>query len=316
MPSVAIWVFEGISPFHLSVPCTVFGDLAHDYQISICADTPSICTSAGFTLQPTGTLDTLNQADIVIIPSWHAPYQPPNLALAKALQMSAARGTLCVGLCLGAYALAAVGLLDGKAATTHWAYCDDFKQRFPAVLLDADVLYVETQNIITSAGTAAAIDCCLHIIRQQCGAQEANRIARLMVTPPQRSGGQAQFIERPIPDRVSDTRIAQLMDNIRQQLDAPHTLDSMAAHVMMSRRSFTRHFQQLTHQSPGQWLLQERLHRVQQLLESSILTVDRIAELTGFATATTLRHHFKASFGVSPSHWRKTFAAEAPPLSH
>ena len=307
---IAILAFQHISPFHLSVPCVVFGD-AHPglppFTLRVCAvEAGPLRTSAGFSITCDYGLEGLEGADIIILPSWQAgrPVPPP---LLQALQQAAARGVQIVGLCLGAYVLAEAGLLDGRAATTHWAYAEDFASRYPQVRLDPAVLYVEDGLLLTSAGTAAGLDCCLHLLRQRYGAELANGVARRLVVPPHRQGGQAQFIEQPLPVRAGDSRLAGLLDWVRANLAQPHTLDSLAAQVAMSRRSFTRHFRKLTGCTVGQWLLSERLLLSQRLLERSGQGVEQIAALTGLGSPESLRHHFRQRYGVSPSQWRHSF---------
>ena len=306
-PVVAVLAFEGISSFHLSVPCAIFGDICKSFELKVFSESSSIRCSSGFTMTTNHNLGVLTQADIIIIPSWYAPFQPPSIHLAKALSDAHQRGAMLVSLCLGTYVLAAAGLLSGRKATTHWAYAEDFRHRFPDINLNPDVLYVDDGEIISSAGTAAGIDCCLHIIRQRLGIQEANRIARIMVVPPQRSGGQAQFIELPVTNRVSDQRIATVMDHVREHLRHKHSLDSLADQAMMHRRSFTRRFKRLTGLSVNEWLIEERLRYCQQLLESSSLSIEQVADQAGFGSVVTLRHHFRTRFGISPSEWRKMF---------
>jgi transcriptional regulator GlxA family with amidase domain len=212
-----------------------------------------------------------------------------------------------VGLCLGAYPLAAAGLLNGRRATTHWSVADDFAQRFPRVQVDRDVLYVDEGDVVTSAGTAAGIDCCLHLVRQLHGAEIANRLARRLVVAPHRAGGQAQFIEQPIPAAASDSRLASLIDQVRGSLSEAHSVDSMAARAAMSRRTFTRHFRQWTGTTPMDWLTSERVALAQRLLETTEASIERVAELSGLGSATSLRQHFRNSFGVAPGTWRKSF---------
>jgi len=243
----------------------------------------------------------------VIVPSWRNPTEPAPPALCEALRAADAAGAQLVGLCLGAFVLADAGLLDGRRATTHWAAAQAFAQRYPKVMLDADVLYVEDGPILTSAGTAAGIDCCLHLLRQRYGGEIANRVARRLVTPPHRQGGQAQFIEQPLPAHPRDSRLADLLDWVRAHLDQPHSLDSLAARALMSRRTFTRHFRQITGTTVGDWLLGERLALSQRLLETTDQPVERIAALAGFGSPVSLRQHFGRAFGVSPSAWRQTF---------
>ncbi len=308
MKKVAILAFEGMSPFHLSVPCVVFGDAAKHFQLTVCAESHQpMTTTAGFSISALQGIEAVEEADIVIVPSWYTPYQPPSAALISALQSAAARGSLVVGLCLGSFALAAAGLLDGKKATTHWAYFEAFKALFPHVEMDNDVLFVEQGNVVTSAGTAAGLDCCLKIARNELGSAAANDIARLLVVPPQRQGGQSQYISVPVPERVSDKRLAFLLEDVLKTLAEPHTIDVLAEKAGMSRRTFTRRFQAVTGKSFGHWLLAARLSHCQQLLESTAYDVEYIAGVSGFNNATTLRYHFKNAFGLSPSNWRKMY---------
>ncbi|WP_199181417.1 GlxA family transcriptional regulator [Enterovibrio norvegicus] len=312
--NVAVLAFEGMSPFHLTVPCIVFGDLSSHFTLKVCAESQDLLsTTAGFQLAASHGLDAFDSADIIIIPSWHMSYQPPSQALIAALQHAEKRGALVVGLCLGSYVLAAAGLLNQKQATTHWAFFDDFSSLFPDIQLETDMLYVECDNVITSAGTAAGMDCCLQIVRRILGSTEANHLARLLVVPPQRQGGQSQYVSVPMPERGTDLRLSQLLDDVLVTLNLPHTIDELAEKNMMSRRTFTRRFQAVTGKSFGKWLLAARLSHCQQLLESSTLSVEQIADACGFNNTVTLRHHFKKSFGISPSAWRKLFET---PLSN
>lgn len=319
---VAVVAFDRISPFHLCVPCVVFGEShpgAPAFDLRVCAAEPgSLRTTAGFAITEVHGLDALAQAQLIIVPSWRDPAERPPEALLQALVAAHRRGAQVTGLCLGAYVLAEAGLLDGRRATTHWAYAQDFARRYPAVQVDADVLYIDEGDVLTSAGTAAGIDCCLHLLRRRHGAVVANRVARRLVVPPHRQGGQAQFIEQPLPERASGTRLADLIDHARARLHEPHTLDSLAARAAMSRRSLTRQFRALTGSTVQQWLLGERLALVQRLLEQGDASVERIAEQAGFGSPVSLRHHFRAAFGVSPTAWRQTFVppARAPGSAH
>lgn len=308
---IAVVAYDRISPFHLSVPCLVFreslpGEL--NYHLQVCAPEPGrLRTTAGFELVVEHGLEVLADAQTIIVPSWHDTYERPPQALLDALVAAHARGAQLVGLCLGAFVLAETGLLDGRQATTHWAWARQFVERFPAVSLDAGVLYVDDGTLLTSAGTAAGIDCCLHLLRQHCGAKVANRVARRLVVPPHRQGDQAQFIEQPLPATARDDRLSDLLDWVRANLEQPHSLDSLADKVLMSRRTFTRHFRQLTGATVGDWLLAERLALSQRLLESTEQPIDQIAALAGFGSPVSLRHHFGRSLGVSPSRYRQSF---------
>lgn len=315
--SVAVVAFDGISPFHLSVPCLVFGQ-AHPglppFDFKVCAaETGAISTTAGFSLLVNHGLSALGTADTIIVPSWRDTLERPPEALLRALMAAQRRGAEVVGLCLGAYVLAEAGLLDARRATTHWAYAQDFAQRYPLIRVDADVLYVEDGNVLTSAGTAAGIDCCLYMLRQRYGAESANSVARRLVVPPHRQGGQAQFIEQPIPDSARSSRLAGLIDWVRANLDQAHTVDSLARQALMSRRTFTRQFRQSIGMSVVEWLHAERLGLVQRLLEGSDHSVDAISILVGFGSPESLRLHFRRAFGVSPTAWRATFRGCADP---
>ena len=312
--TIAILAFEGISPFHLSVPAIVFGDrdfLGTCYELMVCAETPGkVCTSAGFSMLIEHGLEALDRADIIIVPSWHEDVAiTPSDQLIAALNLACQQGRQLVGLCLGAYVLAASGLLSGKTATTHWAFAQDFAQRFPDVRLEPDVLYVREGNCTTSAGTVAGLDCCLSLVREWHGAEIANQIARTLVIPPHRQGGQAQFVSQPIPQSASSSRLDELMDHVRANLHQPIRIDEVAERAHMSRRTFTRQFRLRTGRSFGDWLLSERLFYAQRLLETTSLAMDRVAGQSGFASPVTFRYHFVRQFGLTPAAWRKSFAS-------
>ena len=312
---IAVIAFDGISPFHLSAPCLVLGegrrvDGVPPFVLQVCSWQPGpLRTSAGFSIGDVASLRTLAKADVVIAPSWHNPLEAPPPVLCRALQAAHARGALVVGLCLGAFVLAAAGLLDGKSATTHWAWTDEFARQFPHIPLQPDVLYLDAGDVVTSAGTAASLDCCLHLLRRWCGADVANRVARRMVLAPHRAGGQAQFIEQPLPIAAADTRMHQLLQWLQAHLVQPHSIDALAERMAMSRRSFTRHFQQATGCSVVQWLQHQRLALACRLLEQTTQSVEQIATHSGFQSALNLRTRFKATYGVSPGAYRGQFHA-------
>ncbi|MCX7062060.1 MAG: helix-turn-helix domain-containing protein [Gammaproteobacteria bacterium] len=308
---VAVVVFDQISPFHLAVPCVVFGDRHPGlpaFDLRVCAVTPgSLMTTAGFRVEIRHGLEALAAADMIIVPSWRDPAEAAPPALLEALRTAARRGARIVGLCLGACVLAEAGLLDGRRATTHWGYAQDFAMRYPSVQLDANVLYVDEGQIVTSAGTAAGIDCCLHLLRQGYGVEQANAVARRLVVPPHRQGGQAQFIDQPLPVSMRSSRLGEVIDWLRSHLDEAHTLDALAARALMSRRTFTRQFRLQTGATVGDWLLAERLAYSQRLLETTDQPIERIAQQVGLGAPSSLRAHFQRSFGVSPSQWRRSF---------
>ena len=311
---VVVVAFEGILPFHLAVPCAVFQSRSPEekspFRLRVCsAEGKDVHSAAGFTIGTPYGLDELARADVIVVPSWRDPSEVPPAPWLAALQRAARRGTRIVGLCLGAFVLAYAGLLDGRRAATHWAWSHELSERFPSIRVDADVLYIDEGNIVTSAGAAAGIDCCLHLVRQLLGAEMANHIARRMVVSPFRRGGPAQFIEQPLPELPADQRMARLLESVQRHLHEDHPLDAIADRVAMSRRSFTRHFRQLTGNSFGDWLLTQRLNEAQRLLEATSLPLERIAAAIGLGSPITLRQHFQRAYGVSPTHYRRTFNA-------
>jgi transcriptional regulator GlxA family with amidase domain len=313
LSTVAVVAFDGISPFHLSVPCMVFGndfsgpDLPR-FRLLVCAETPgSLRTTAGFTIAVEHSLSALAKAQTVVVPSWRDPMERPSEALLKALRAAHKRGARIVGLCLGAFVLAEAGLLDGRPAATHWALAPAFAARYPQVSLQPDVLYVDDGDVLTSAGTAAGIDCCLHLLRRDFGAEAANRVARRMVVAPQRQGGQAQYVEQPLPATGSDHRLSAILAWVQENLRQPHSLDTLAARALMSRRTFTRHFRHITGTTVGQWLASQRLALAQRQLESTGRSMEQIAQDAGFGSAVSLRQHFAATLGTSPSMYRREF---------
>ncbi|EDZ98988.1 transcriptional regulator, AraC family [Burkholderia sp. H160] len=313
---VAVVAFDRISPFHLSVPCVVFGEDRRDggvpaFDFRVCAaETGALATTAGFSIALTHGLEALADAHTIIVPSWRDPDEPPPAALLDALRAAHARGALLVGLCLGAFVLAAAGILDGRPASTHWAWADDFARRYPRVRLDPDVLYVDDGNVLTSAGTAAGLDCCLHVLRKICGARAANHVARRLVVSPHRQGGQAQYVQQPMPPNPRGDRLSGLLDWVSGNLATPHTLDTLAARALMSRRTFTRRFRLATGTTVGAWLLAQRLALAQQLLESTDESVEAIAANAGFGSAASLRQHFGDAFRTSPTAWRREFRGD------
>ncbi|MYM92865.1 GlxA family transcriptional regulator [Duganella vulcania] len=316
---IAVIAFDGINPFHLSVPCQVFGAQRADcdsatFDVKVCAEDPGapLTTTAGFDIIATHGLAALSRADIVILPSWHSDCRPAPHSLLQALRRAHQRGAQVVGLCVGAFPLAEAGLLDGRTATTHWALADTMSERYPKIRVDREVLYVDEGEVVTSAGVAAGLDCCLHLLRQLCGAEIANRVARQLVVAPHRQGGQAQFIERPLPVTGSDDRFAQVLAWVGEDLTQDHSIDVLAERALMSRRNFTRHFRQATGTSVKQWLLNQRLAHARHLLESSEVSVEMVAQQAGFGSALSLRQHFRATLRTSPSEYRKLYRSAAP----
>lgn len=316
---VAVLAFKGVSLFHLSVPGMVLGTAQSvpgepQYQVSYFAETPGMVSSdQGLGLAVSHGLELMETADVIVIPAWGDQSVTASAQLVKALQLANTQEKLIVGLCLGAFVLGAAGLLDGKEATTHWAARDEFARRFPEVRFRPDVLYVSDGNIMTSAGTVAAIDCCLHLVRQRFGADVANRTAKMLVTPPHRQGGQAQYVEHPVPQLSSETHLSDVLAWARTNLAKELSLDVLADRAKMSRRTFTRRFRDTTGSTVSKWLNAERVVRAQELLETTDLPIECIAGEAGFGTPLSLRQQFAVHLGTSPSEYRRTFSREMNP---
>lgn len=311
--TIAVIAIDGISPFHLSVPCAVFGADCNTggvqrIDLLVCAaETGPLRTNAGFSIQTEHGLEALAKADTIIVPSWRDVDDPPSPLLLEALCEVHARGAQIVGLCLGAFVLAAAGILDTRSATTHWLCTDELARRYPRVRVNPNVLYVDDGDVLTSGGTAAGIDCCLHILRKQCGAEIASHVARRMLVPPHRQGGQAQYIERPIPVSSGSDRFLEVLTWVGQNLREPHSLNALAAKALMSRRTFTRRFKQVTGTTVGKWLRHQRLAHAQWFLEATDQPIEVIADLVGFGSSLSLRQHFSEILKTSPSTYRREF---------
>lgn len=314
VPVVALIAYPSFSPFHFAMPYMVFGARLPDRQLFdlriIAPDEQALAAERALTLAPDGGLELAKTADILVVPGWHDLDVAPSAELQEVLRRAHARGARVVGLCYGAYALAYAGLLDGRRAATHWMAEEDFSRRFPQVALDMNALYVDEDRLITSAGVGAGLDCCLYIVRQVYGSRIANTLARMLVIPPHREGGQAQFIEQPVAVSTHDAQINQLLDYLRTNLDVPHAVDDLASRTSMSRRTFTRHFSKATGMTLVEWLVNERLRRARELLETTSLSVEKISDLVGFQTPVSLRQHFRKHHQVSPREWRRTFGHE------
>ena len=305
---IAVIAFDDITPFHLSVPSLVFGSAAAGFEVFVCAaERTPLRTSAGFSIAVDRDFSAVDEAELVVMPTWHDDCRPAPPGLLDVLRRAHARGARVIGLCLGAFPLAEAGLLDGKSATTHWAFADALAARYPKVRVDPEVLYVDEGRVLTSGGVAAGLDCCLYLLRELRGADVANAVARQLLVAPHRQGGQAQFIERPVPISPSDGRFAEVLDWVTRNLELAHSLDCLAARAAMSRRHFTRHFRQATGTSFKQWLLAQRLAQARRMLEKSDASIDLIADQAGFGSALSLRQHFRALLHTSPSAYRKGF---------
>ncbi len=309
LKSVALAVTDGMLHFELSVALEVFGPAPAAvtgpwYDLSVCG--PGAVRFGAFSLDPDHGLDRLKDADTVIVPGWADVDVPPPAELVEAVRAAYDAGARIVSLCTGAFVLAEAGLLDGLRATTHWAHTEVLAARHPEVEVDPDVLYVDNGRVLTSAGKAAALDLCLHLIRLDHGTSVVNTVARRLVVPPHRSGGQAQFVSAPVPAQ-DDHPLTALFPWVIERLDQPLTVEDLARRAGMSSRHLSRHFRAATGTTPLQWLLAQRIRHAQELLERTDDPVDTIATATGMGTATTLRRHFNRTLGVPPDSYRRTF---------
>ena len=326
--NVAVVVVHGFLPFEFGTICEVFGvdrtdDGLPSYVFGVVAGEPAPLRAYNdFTIQPSCGLERLEEADLIALPAVgddrlaisagragaDAPRAFPEDLLA-ALRRAVDRGARVLSVCSGAFILGEAGLLDGRRCTTHWRNAEELARRYPAAKVDPDVLYVDDDPVITSAGTAAGIDACLYLVRKEQGSRVANGIARRMVVPPHRDGGQAQYVDQPVAPSCDGT-LRDLLEWLRAHLDQPLTVRQLAARANMSERTFARRFVQDTGTTPQRWLIGQRILLAQQLLEESDETVDAIADRAGFGNATALRHHFRAWRGTTPNAYRRLFRGD------
>lgn len=318
MHTVAILAYDGMSGFESGLAAEIFGmtELSELfsaglqrpwYSVKLCSQEPELRMLGGATVRTSYDLGDLAHADTVVIPSVRDVTQPCSPELLEAIRTADRRDARLVSICSGAFALAAAGVLDGRKATTHWMYADRLRQCYPDIDIDPAPLYVDNGRVLTSAGCAAGLDLCLHIVRSDYGARVANDVARRMVVSPHRAGGQAQYIEAPVPEPADDGRIAAGMDWAITHLDSTITLDEMAAQSAMSRRSYLRQFAKATGTTPIKWLIEQRIQASLALLESSSLSVEQIASRVGFESPVTFRHHFVRQMRTTPSDYRSAF---------
>jgi transcriptional regulator GlxA family with amidase domain len=314
--NVAVVVSDGVGVFELGVACEVFGNSWSAvfgvpwYRSLVCAVTPGpVTVDAGFQVLAAHGADRIVSADTVIVLPTVSEEVPAGLP--DALQQAHARGSRIVSLCTGAFAVAAAGLLDGRRAMTHWTECQELARRYPLVTVDPGVLFVDEGDILTSAGSAAGIDLCLHVVRRDYGTEVATQLARQLVVPPQRDGGQAQYIATPMPELDSSSLFADTVCWLQEHLNETVTVESLAARSAMSPRTFARRFLASTGSTPYQWLLRQRVQLAQRLLEMSDLPIDAVAEQSGFSTAANLRKHFSKAVHTSPQAYRRTFQDRA-----
>ena len=313
--SVAAYVHAGTGGFGLGIVAEVFGfDRSARglpaFDFAVCTDRPGpVRTDTGITMLVEHGLERLASADLVMVMSWEDFDREPPPAVLAALRRARERGAIVASHCTGTFVLAAAGLLDGLRATTHWRYADALAERFPQVKLEPEVLYIDEGTVLTGAGAAAGVDLCLYLLRREYGAAVATAIARDMVVPPYRDGGQAQFVTTPVPVDCDDDRLIDVIGWARANLDRPLSVADLAGRVLMSPRSFARHFKEATGTTPHAWLLAQRLTRAEELLETADLPVEDVARRVGFGTAAAMREQFVRRRGVPPRDYRRTFAA-------
>ncbi len=309
--SVAVIALPDVAVFELGVLCELFGydrtaEGLPGYDFAVCsADGGPVGTQSGFTIVPSHDLGPADAADLVVVVPGNPELEPP-AAVIDVLRRAHARGAWVMSVCTGAFALGAAGLLDDRRCATHWRHADALAARFPLAKVDPDVLYVVDGTVITSAGTASAVDCGLHLIREEQGSAVATQLARRMVVPPHRDGGQAQFIETPVRAIECET-LQPLLAQVLESLDQPHTVDTLAAQAHMAPRTFARKFRAETGATPHDWLTGQRMLLARRLLEDSDLGVDAIAVRAGFGSAATLRHHFGHRLNTTPQAYRSMF---------
>lgn len=305
--------YDGLCTFEFGIAVEVFGidrpELGPGWYKFATAniDGGALRASGGIRIVADGGLEQLAKAGTIIVSGWKGAHTPVPKKLIEALRRAHERGARVLSICSGAFVLAEAGLLDGKRATTHWRYLDAFAERFPQVTVERDVLYVDEGDVLTSAGSAAGIDLCLHLVRRDFGLNAANSVARRLVLPAHRDGGQAQFVEQPVLSIDEGARLSPLIERLRKRLDEPLTIAQLAREAGMSTRTFVRRFQGATGLPPGRWLTKERVRHACALLESARAPVKSIAEACGFANEATLRHHFRNELGVSPAAYREKF---------
>jgi transcriptional regulator GlxA family with amidase domain len=316
-PVVAVLAYDGLALFEFAVASDVFGTVvtttsgAPLYRVTICGSAPSVTTDAGVRIQVPHGLDALEEAQTVVVPPTLFPGQVPEAVL-DALRLARARGQRVLSLCTGATVLAAAGLLDGRTATTHWAECADLARQYPRVRVDPRVLYVDEGDVLTSAGSAASIDLCLHVLQRDYGTEIATQVARDLVIPLYRPGGQAQYIETPMPAPDAGDLLADTIGWLRGHLDQPVTTDELAARAVMSPRTFARRFLASTGTTAFRWIVRERVRLAQRLLETTSLPIDAVARKSGFGTADNLRKHFSRALRTTPQAYRRAFAEPVP----
>ncbi|HEV2676408.1 MAG TPA: transcriptional regulator FtrA [Aliidongia sp.] len=317
-PLVAALAYDGLCAFEYGIAVEVFGlprpEMGSDWYrfMTVAAEPGPLRAAGGLTVQAGIGLEGLLAADLIIVPGWRGAGSDPSPAVVEALRQAHARGARLMSMCSGVFVLAATGLLDGRRATSHWRYADVIRQRWPQIEFDADVLYVDEGDVLTSAGSAAGLDLALYVVRRDFGPEAANKVARRLVLPAHRNGGQRQYVERPVPAREG-ARLSDLIADMRARLDHPFTVGELAGLAAMSERTFNRRFLETTGETPAAWLAAARVDRARELLESRDIPIDELAELSGFGSAATLRHHFRRRLNISPTDYRASFGRPGSP---
>lgn len=310
---IAIHAFDGISMFHLATPLLVFGEVARlglssNWTSQVFTDSGEpIRTAEGYTISGVCGPELVQSADLVVFPSWLVDLPEPAEPLLDLVRQAHGRGAQIASLCLGAYPVALSGILDGRTAVTHWDAAEQMARRQPQVSFDATALYVDHNDVLTSAGTASALDACLHIVRTQLGSAAAATVARHIVVAPHREGDQAQYISRPLPDPDLDGPLGLTIQWALANLDQDLEVEALAAHASMSTRNFTRRFKEVTGMSPARWVLSRRLDDARQLLETTPWSIARISEACGFGSPVTFRQNFMAAYSTTPTSYRRRF---------
>lgn len=317
--SVVAIAYNDLCTFEFGVATELFGLARPELDVdwykfrAIAAEPGPLAATGGLTLQAPHDLAAIEAAGTIVLPGWRDIHEPPPAGLLASLRTAHAAGARIMSICSGVFIVAASGLLDGQAATTHWRYTDELQRRYPAIDVQPDVLYVDNGSVLTSAGSAAGLDLGLHLIRRDFGAQVANSVARRLVVAPQRDGGQAQFIAAPVAPREPQSLAATLAWAI-ERLDQPLTVADLAQHAAMSPRTFARRFSSEAGASPHHWLTHQRVLRAQQLLETTSHSIDVVARSSGFGSPATLRHHFQQSIRTTPTRYRARFTTSASNL--
>lgn len=314
---IAVHVFEGITLFHAAAPLAVFGEvtrlgLAPDWETRLWStDGQPVRTAEGPVLADLHGPGITTDADLLILPSWHNDLRPPAEPLLDLLRTRHARGAGLAGLCLGAFPVVASGVLDGRSAVTHWQMARQLGEIAPEVDVHPEALYIDHGDVLTSAGTASALDACLHLARRELGSEAAAAIARQLVIAPHRDGGQAQYIQRPVPTGVSDDSIREVLDWALANLEQPLTVSDLACRARMSTRNFTRRFRETTGATPARWITARRLDEARRLLETTTWSVEKVARTCGYSSVVTFRQNFIADYGTTPTNYRRHFRGAA-----